>query len=190
MIDVPRRRVDGFLQIHAHGVPQEERYGPLVLLVAARRAERHIGLPVAQHQAGRQGGARALAGLQLAGHAIVQPGHLQPGGQRKAQAGHDGAGRQPAARGRGGHHVAVAVDNVDLAGVAHEDFARGPFGHGRQGGERGLAHAKARIGSGQCAVGGGQVGQAGGQPVGAAGPEHGGRRGADEGSAFAGIGVA
>jgi hypothetical protein len=50
---MPGRRVDRLLQVHAmHRVAQEECEGPLVLLVAAGRAEGHVRLAVAQREAG------------------------------------------------------------------------------------------------------------------------------------------
>ena len=56
---VERRRVDRLLQVHpAQHVVEQEAQLPLVLLVAARRAEGQRGDAVAQRQAGRQRGAR------------------------------------------------------------------------------------------------------------------------------------
>ncbi len=91
---------------------------PLVLLVAAGRAEGHDGHAVAQGDGRGEGGARAAAGRQRVRQALLQPGHLQPGAQREAEFGHDRVGLQPAAAGSGGDHVAPAVDHVEVAGVA------------------------------------------------------------------------
>ena len=66
---------------------------------------------------------------QRVGQALVQPGDLQPRTQRKTERRHRRAGRQPAARGGGGDHVAVPVDHVDVTGITHEELAVGPFGH-------------------------------------------------------------
>ena len=60
----------------------------------------------------------------------------------------------------------MPVDDVDLAGVAHEQFAFGPFGHGRQGGEGGLAHAEPGVGRRQRAPCRVRSGRHGGRPSG------------------------
>src|SRR3546814_7759293 len=55
---------------------EEEGKLPLVLLVAARGAESEGRAPLEEREAGRQRGARALAGLQGSGQALGQPEHL------------------------------------------------------------------------------------------------------------------
>jgi hypothetical protein len=66
-------------------VTQEKLRRPLVLLVAAGRAEAEIGLAVAQHQAGTQGRARPFARRQARGHRGIEPEHLRPGAETEAQ---------------------------------------------------------------------------------------------------------
>ena len=109
---------------------------------ARRRAAPALGERV---RAGRD------ARREAVGQAVVEPGHLQPRAQREAERRDRRARRQPAARRRGRHHVAVPVDHVDVAGVADEELAVGPFGHRRQRGEGGLADAEARVGAAQRA---------------------------------------
>src|SRR4051812_45850993 len=54
-------RIDRGLEVQAvMEVPQEDRRGPLILLIAARRAECQPGLAVASHHSGRQCGAGTL----------------------------------------------------------------------------------------------------------------------------------
>src|SRR3546814_19032491 len=74
---VEQRQVDGFLQVQPvmHEAEEEGKL-PLVLLVAARGAESEGRAPLEEREAGRQRGARALAGLQGSGQALGQPEHL------------------------------------------------------------------------------------------------------------------
>ena len=77
MIHVPGREVDGFLEVHAvQRVAQEEDRRPLVLLVAARRAEREIRLALAQHHRRRQRAVGPLAGRARIGVASVKVIHM------------------------------------------------------------------------------------------------------------------
>ena len=47
-------RVDGLLQVHAAvDMTQEEIENPLILLIAPRRTERHVGLAVLQRKCWR-----------------------------------------------------------------------------------------------------------------------------------------
>ncbi len=129
--------VDRLLQIHAvMHVAQEGDQRPLLLLVAARRAEGEPGLAVAQRHRGRQRGARPLAGLERSRHGGVQPEHLAARAQAEAELGNDRRALQPAAAGRGRDHVAVPVDHVEMHGVA---------GHHSVAAERGLARAMAGV---------------------------------------------
>ncbi len=91
---------------------------PLVLLLAARRAERHPRLAVAQREARRQRRARPLARCKAVRQARARPEHLPARAHRKAEFRDHRRGLQPAGRGRGADHVAAAVDDVDMAGVA------------------------------------------------------------------------
>src|SRR5262245_35229922 len=50
---------------------------------------------------------------------FVEPEHLRSRAEAKAELGDDRRGLQPATRGRRGHHVAGAVDNVEMHGVAN-----------------------------------------------------------------------
>ena len=86
---VVRGGVDGLLQVHAemHHV-QEELERPLVLAVAAGRAEGDVweaGL-LGESYGGRECGAGTLAGLQLLGVILVEVEHLPPRAQRETQA--------------------------------------------------------------------------------------------------------
>ena len=127
--------VDGLLRRHVvvdHA--QEEDQRPLVLLLAAWRAEGHPGGAVVQGEAGGQRGARPLARHQAVGQAGLEPEHLAARAHREAQAGNDRGGLQPSARRRGADHVAPAVDHVQVAGVG-ADHAQA--GHGGFAGARG-----------------------------------------------------
>src|SRR5262249_55609096 len=74
MIDVERRGVDRLLQVHAVvGVMEEQQERPLLLLVAARRAERQVGRAVPEGERGRERGARPLAGRKARVEALVEP---------------------------------------------------------------------------------------------------------------------
>lgn len=177
-VGVPVRCVDRALEVEspAHGrAPgdlQEEVQLPLVLLVAAGRAERQHRNPVAQGDRGGEGGAGAAAGGEGVRQAVLQPGHLQPGAEREAQFGHDGVGLEPAAAGGGGDQVAPAVDDVDVAGVPRHAPAAGDRGladaHGAEAGVVVGHHVRVRA-------------QPGRPPAGAAGPQLQRRPGADQG---------
>ena len=86
--------------------------------VAAGRAEHHARPAVLRDQGGRERGARPLAGLQAVGVRGVEEEHLRPRAQREAQPRDDRRGAEPAAAGGDGDHVPVAVDHVELRGVA------------------------------------------------------------------------
>ena len=119
MLGVPGRRVDRLLQIHAGvHVAQEELRDPLVLLVAAGRAPGEIGLAVAQRQRRRQRRARAFARRQRGRMVLIEPEHLRAGAEAKAELGDHRRGLQPAAGRRRRHHVAGAIDDVEMHGVA------------------------------------------------------------------------
>src|SRR5690606_36905569 len=97
---------------------EEEVQLPLVLLVPAGRAEGEDGPAVAQGDARAERGPGAAAGGEGVRQALLQPGHLQPGAEREAQFGDDRVGLEPAAARGGRDHVAPAVDDVQVAGVA------------------------------------------------------------------------
>src|SRR5436309_10328873 len=98
VIVVEFRTVDRLLQIHAvMDMVQKELRRPLVLAVAAWRAEGHPGLAVLQRERRRQRAARALARRDARGRFFVEPGDLQPGAEAEAELGDNGRGLQPAA---------------------------------------------------------------------------------------------
>ena len=116
---VERWRVDGLLEgLAADEVAQQERQLPLVLLVAAGGAAGQHGLPVAVHHRRAQRGTRSPARCERRGETFLQPEHLQAGAQREAQLRDRRRTLQPAAARGSGDHVAPAVDNVHVAGVA------------------------------------------------------------------------
>ena len=83
---VKGRVVDGELQIHVKiDVVEEEFQGPLILLIAAGRAEDHPRLAVFEHQTRRQGRSRAFAGNQGAGVVRVEIEHLAARAHREAE---------------------------------------------------------------------------------------------------------
>ena len=140
MLRVEQRQVDRLLQVEAvMDAAQEQAELPLLLLVAARRAEGEAGLAVLEGDRGRQRRARALAGRERGGQAFFQPEHLGAGIQREAEFRDDRRGLHPAARGRRRDHVAPFVDDVDMDGVALA-AGRDHRGHGR------LADASAALG--------------------------------------------
>src|SRR5262249_35126404 len=99
-------------------VAHEQLRGPLILLVAARRAPGEIGLAVAQRERGRKRGARPLAGSQRGGVAFLEPEHLRARAETEAEPGNDRRRLQPTARRRGRDHVAGLVDDIEMHGVA------------------------------------------------------------------------
>src|SRR5215468_9886589 len=119
MLGMPGRRVDRLLQVHAAmHVAQEELRGPLILLVAAGRAPGEIGLAVAQRERGRERGARTLAGRERIGMALLEPELLRTRAQTETELRYDRRGLQPAAGWSRRHHVAGAVDDIEVHGVA------------------------------------------------------------------------
>ena len=116
---MPRRGVDRLLQIHAGmDVAQEELGRPLVLLIAARRAPGEVGFAVAQSERRRERGARAFAGRERGGVARLEPEHLRARAETESEFWNDRGGLQPAAGRRRGDHVAGAVDDIEMHGVA------------------------------------------------------------------------
>ncbi len=132
MLGVEGRAVDRLLQVHpVMGMVQEHQGRPLVLLVAAGRAEGEIGFAVLERERRRQCAARAPAGFEARRQPLLEPEHLHPRAEAEAQFGDHRRALQPAAaRGRR-HHVAPAVDHIDMAGVA---------GHRAMAADRGFAH--------------------------------------------------
>ena len=108
---------------------------PLVLHVAAGRPDRHVGLAVAQHQRRRQRRARALARLERVRQPLGEPEHLRARAHAEAEAGDDRRAVEPAAARGGGDEVAVAVGDVEVAGVARQADVGSPtpaaLDHGR-----------------------------------------------------------
>ena len=119
MLGVPGRRVDRLLQVHAGmDVAQEELRDPLVLLVAAGRAPGEVRLAVAQRHGRRERRARPLAGRERGRMALLEPEHLRARAEAEAELRDHRRGMQPAAGRRRRHHVAVAVDDVEMHRVA------------------------------------------------------------------------
>src|SRR5437660_1534021 len=92
------RRIDRLLQAHAVMYePQEYREYPLLLLVAAGRAERQIWRAIARDQRGRERDARTRARSQGRGVALFEPANLAARRNRKAETRHHRRSLQPAA---------------------------------------------------------------------------------------------
>ena len=112
-------RIDRLLRrVAADEHAQKRRQLPLVLLVAAGRAERDDS---ALRRAAR-GWASAWCAAALRGAGpkgcLVEPRHLQAGAEAEPELGDRRGGLQPSARRRRRDHVAPAVDDVDVARVA------------------------------------------------------------------------
>ena len=122
MARVERGGVHRDLQVHAEiDAVQEELERPLVLLVRARRAERHERPAVLQRQGRGEGRAGALSRPEAIGVAGIQGKHLQAGSEGEAQPFDDRRAAEPAAGGRRGHQVPPSVHGVQMRGVALVD---------------------------------------------------------------------
>src|SRR3954452_1029968 len=137
VVRVDARRVDRLLQVQsAVDMPEEEVERPLVLLVAAGRAEREIWIAAAECERRRKRRARALAGLERVRQSLFEPEHLRARAQREAELRHDGRAPEPAAGRRRRREVAPPVDDVDVARVPGArglaDSGRGGTGDGRR----------------------------------------------------------
>src|ERR1700687_5748364 len=98
MAAVEHRRVDRLLQVEAEdGMGQKEIQRPLVLLVAARRAERQPRLSAASHEVRAQGRPRPFAALERVWMAFVEVEHLGSRAQAEAEPPDHGRALQPAA---------------------------------------------------------------------------------------------
>ena len=106
---------------------------PLVLLVAARRAEREVRLAVARDQRRRERRARPLARRERVRQALLQPEHLRARAEAEPELGHDRCAPEPAAARRRRDHVPEAVDDVQVHGVAFRPGARRLADAGRLG---------------------------------------------------------
>src|SRR5438477_1457676 len=90
MVRVEVRRVDRLLQVQpAIDVLEEDVQGPLVLVVAAGRAEGEVGVAAAKGERRRQRGARPFAGLERVRQAVLEPEHLRARPEREAELGDD-----------------------------------------------------------------------------------------------------
>ena len=110
MLAVHGGRVDRGLEVAlaVSGEAQEELRRPLVLLIAARRAEREPA-PVGElRERRRERGARALARRERVRVLGIERRHLQPRAEREAELGDHGRGHDPAAARRRRHGVAPA----------------------------------------------------------------------------------
>ena len=124
MRGVEHRRVDRGLQVEPeHRVGEEELQRPLVLLVAAGRPEGEHGPVLVARQRGGERGARPPAAHQRRRQPVLEPEHLRPRAQAEPEPGQRRRALQPAAAGRGGHEVAPAVGDVEMAGVAARRLA-------------------------------------------------------------------
>ena len=124
VIGVERRRVDRLLEVAPeHGVLEEQLQRPLVLLVAARGAERQARAVLVQRERRRERRARPAAGRERAREAVDEPEHLRARAEAEAEARDRGRALQPAAARRGGDEVAVAVGDVEVARVAERRLA-------------------------------------------------------------------
>src|SRR5690242_8834908 len=104
------RRFDCFLHTHpeVHEV-EKKLQGPLVLLVAPGRSERHERFAVSRGDRGGERGTRPFARPERIGMAFVEVEGLHTRTERKAQrVHHRRAGNPSAARGNR-DHIAVAV---------------------------------------------------------------------------------
>src|SRR6266508_6301727 len=71
--------LDRRLQVHrAHDVVEEGVQGPLILLVAAGRAERDLRLAVTEDERRRERRPRTRAGAQRRRQPLLEPEHLRP----------------------------------------------------------------------------------------------------------------
>src|SRR6266566_181471 len=123
-LGVEVRRVDGPLQVEAvvH-MGEEDVQRPLVLLVAAGRAEREVRLAAAQDERRRQRRPRPLPRRKRVRQALLEPEHLRARRQAEAELGNDRRAVQPAAARRRGDEVPPPVDDVEVAGVAARRLA-------------------------------------------------------------------
>src|SRR5579864_2685019 len=80
------RRVDRLLQVHPEMDVREERVErPLILLVAARCAEREIRLAVARDERRRERRPRPFARLERVRQACLEPEHLRARAETEAE---------------------------------------------------------------------------------------------------------
>src|SRR3954452_3608046 len=87
---VGARRGDLLLQVQAAvDMPEEEVERPLVLLVAAGRAEREVWGAAAESKRRREPRARALAGRGRVRQSLFEPEHLRARAQRQIELRHD-----------------------------------------------------------------------------------------------------
>ena len=120
-----RRRVERLLQVHAEvDHVQEELQRPLVLLVAAGRAE---GQPRLRRCAAPATGDNVvrgrLPGTSAFGVPLVEVEHLAARAEREAEPLDHGRRADPAAAGRRREEIAPAIDGVDVGGIAGDDAA-------------------------------------------------------------------
>src|ERR1051325_3094250 len=91
VLDREIRSIDRLLQVEAErGVRKEEVETPLILRVAAGRAERHVGLAVSKGKGRAQRGAGSLARQQRVRVPRPEIEHLSSGSEGKSETGHDG----------------------------------------------------------------------------------------------------
>ena len=118
VLGMKSRRVDRLLDGHAvmhHAQEKDQR--PLVLLLAARRAERHPRLAVAQRETGRQRGARPLAGRQAVGNPSRSQNICPRVPMQNPSSGITGDDCSQPPEGVALTMLPCAIDHVDMAGV-------------------------------------------------------------------------
>src|SRR5204863_1851864 len=103
---------------------------PLILLVAARRAEGKMRIAAPGDERRRERRPRALARLERVREPFLEPKHLRARAETESELGDHRRTPQPAAaRGRG-DHVPEAIDDVEMHGVASRRLAHaGRDGH-------------------------------------------------------------
>src|SRR3569623_55965 len=119
MFGVPGRRIDRLLQIVSGMDVTKQKLGrPLALLITAGRAPGKIRLAVTHRHGWGKSRARTLARLQRSRMLLVQPEHLRACAEAQAKLRNDRRRLQPSARRWHRDHVAVAIDDVEMHGVA------------------------------------------------------------------------
>src|ERR1041384_2696859 len=90
VLDREVRSIDRLLRVQAESdMREEEVERPLILRVASRCAERHVGLAVSERKRRTESCPGSLARQQRVRVPRVEIEHLRPRPERKSQAGHD-----------------------------------------------------------------------------------------------------
>src|SRR5262249_18413708 len=78
----------------------------------------HVGFAVPESDRGGERRARPLAGLERTRNIRLEPEHLGAGRHAKSQARHHRRHMERGTAGRAGYHVAMAIDDVEMGGIA------------------------------------------------------------------------